>query len=113
MIHPDWTPTRYTVRPEKVVDYLLNPAHPHGGPKARFFMAFGFSADRPQELVDALAGHFIDKVPHRLIQTPGKAPRIMFEGRIQSPDSRNPRVRTVWWIDDELVGRFVTAVPLT
>lgn len=29
----------------KLAEYLLNPDHPDGGPKARFFMQVGFDAD--------------------------------------------------------------------
>ena len=33
------------VEREKIVDYLLNPSHPYGASKARFFIEFGFHAD--------------------------------------------------------------------
>jgi len=38
------------VDPEKIVDYLLNPAHPDNGGKAAFFVALGFSRDQWQPL---------------------------------------------------------------
>lgn len=34
------------VEREKVVDYLLNPAHRYGASKARFFGAFGFRVEQ-------------------------------------------------------------------
>ena len=42
------------VERHKVVDYLLNSAHPDNGGKAQFFESLGFSADVPQLLIDAL-----------------------------------------------------------
>lgn len=113
MTGPDGIPSRYAVRTEKITRYLLSLEHPRGAAKARFFLAFGFSADRPAEMIDALAGHFIDEAPSRLIAVPGRAQRIVFEGAIRSPDGRDPRVRSVWWIDADGVAHFVTAVPLT
>lgn len=32
---------------EKIVAYLLNPNHPKGGSKARFFLSFGFTREEP------------------------------------------------------------------
>jgi uncharacterized protein DUF6883 len=38
----------------KVVDYLLNAAHPDNGGKAKFFEALGYSGANPSSLVGAL-----------------------------------------------------------
>ncbi|WP_348271390.1 DUF6883 domain-containing protein [Methylobacterium sp. Leaf89] len=43
MSGPAASPTRFTIRNNKLVDYLLDLSHPRGGSKARFFLAFGFS----------------------------------------------------------------------
>jgi hypothetical protein len=40
----------------KIVGYLLNPAHPDNGGKARFFEALGFSLTDPARLAAALRG---------------------------------------------------------
>jgi len=39
---------------EKIQNYLLNLAHPIGGGKARFFLHFGFHAEKWQLLADAV-----------------------------------------------------------
>jgi hypothetical protein len=39
---------------EKIVDYLLNPAHPDNGGKARFFLELGFTAEQWQAFAEAL-----------------------------------------------------------
>lgn len=45
------------VEPSKVLDYLLNPTHPYGASKARFFTAFGFCLDHWELLAEALSAH--------------------------------------------------------
>lgn len=39
---------------EKIVDYLLNPAHRYGASKARFFAGFGFRVEKWEWLAEAL-----------------------------------------------------------
>ncbi len=48
---------RAYIDPRKASDYLLNLRHPDGGPKAAFFIRFGFVVDDPQALVEALLAH--------------------------------------------------------
>jgi len=56
---PTWVPerARAEVPLPKVTEYLLNPSHPDGSPKARFFSRFGFSRNEPAVLVAALLVH--------------------------------------------------------
>jgi hypothetical protein len=48
------------VQGEKIVDYLLDSTHPNGGSKAKYLLRFGFTAEEPQLLADALAIHYQD-----------------------------------------------------
>src|SRR5215207_8292358 len=45
------------VEPTKVAAYLLSGTHPIGRGKAKFFKRFGFRADAPDELMQALLAH--------------------------------------------------------
>ncbi len=45
------------VEEAKIVEYLLNPTHPWGASKARFFTHFGFRADAWQVMAVALLEH--------------------------------------------------------
>jgi len=45
---------RAVVERDKIVDYLLNPAHRYGASKARFFTQFGFRVEAWEELALAL-----------------------------------------------------------
>jgi hypothetical protein len=38
----------------KVTEYLLQPMHPTGGSKARFFLGLGFTPERSEVLLTAL-----------------------------------------------------------
>jgi hypothetical protein len=61
---------------QKVTHYLLNPAHPAGGSKARFFLRFGFSVCEWHRLADALLLHArenevteLEKTPHGTVMS--------------------------------------------
>jgi Domain of unknown function (DUF6883) len=53
----------------KVLDYLLNEAHPDNGGKARFFVLLGFSREDPERLMKALR----DVAEHGEVVTSGKS----------------------------------------
>ena len=44
----------------KITNYLLCETHEEGGPKARFFISFGWSSDQPEALISALRQHATD-----------------------------------------------------
>lgn len=100
------------VSTRKVTEYLLNVDHPDGGSKAKFFLAQGYSVERPEELARALIEHACDRnFRHLAIRTYGT--HAIFEGAILTPRGTKPRIRTVWqklspaaWL------AFVTAYPL-
>jgi hypothetical protein len=96
---------------EKIVDYLLNPAHPDNGGKAGFFVLHGFHSDAWEVLAAALkdlastgevAG--TDESPH--------GNKFVIVGRLQSPTGKAPMVRTIWIVDKgQDNARLVTAYP--
>ncbi|MET4074455.1 DUF6883 domain-containing protein [Hymenobacter sp. UYCo722] len=45
------------VAANKVQDYLLNPDHPIGGAKARFFLGIGYSREHYEQLIADLIAH--------------------------------------------------------
>ena len=96
---------------EKITNYLLSSVNPRGRAKAGFFLSFGFSATRWQELAEALRRHAVSHAVARALET-AYGPRYHVDGELETPDGRNPLVRTVWQID--LGGdapRFITAYP--
>lgn len=102
---------RVIVPERKVVDYLLNVDHPEGRGKAAFFRRFGFSPTAWEHLAEALIGHAANEVVRTEASSFGT--RYVVEGRIQAPDGRRPRIRSIWFIDHGgETPRFVTAYPL-
>jgi len=96
----------------KVERYLLNPDHPEGSGKARFFTRFGFRRDDWPGLSAALCGHAQTQPVVRIVETEFST-RYVVEGILKSPDGRNPRLRTIWVVDKgSLAPRFITAYPL-
>ena len=96
----------------KITDYLLSLTHESGKGKAGFFNRFGFSLEQWEALASALLLHAADNEVAKVEDSPfGK--RYVIEGDMQTPDGRVPKVRAVWFIDNEqAIPRFVTAYPL-
>jgi hypothetical protein len=107
-------PSAFTIPEAKVAGYLLNLDSSDGAAKAALLMRFGFSPDRPLELMDALGRHpsptrwaAAFEAPHGI--------KHYFEGPLLSPDGRNLYIRTVWQVDydgDGSTAKFVTIRPV-
>ncbi len=103
---------KLVVEREKIVDYLLNPAHRYGASKARFFTEFGFRIEAWAQLAEALREHGRTHDVARVNET-GFGPRYAVEGDLNTPVGRRPRVRTVWQMDEGAVApRLISAYPL-
>ncbi len=70
---------KLVVEREKIVDYLLNPAHRFGASKARFFSEFGFKIESWEILAEALREHGRTHEVVRVRET-GFGPRYVVEG---------------------------------
>lgn len=100
-----------SVADTKVRDYLLNANHPNNGGKAGFFTRFGFSNARWVELRDALLEHARANPVEQVQQSP-YGTRYRVRCNLQSPDGRNPCVKTVWVVDPSTRNpALVTAYP--
>lgn len=100
------------VEPEKILDYLLSPDHPKGRPKAAFFESFGFGRANWEVLKSALVKHATTHEVARTVQSPYGL-RYIIEGGIETPDGRNPKIRTIWLASNEQpLPRLITAYPL-
>ena len=96
---------------EKIVDYLLNPAHADNGGMAGFFLSLGFS----RKHWSALAAAFRRKAEAIEVAKSMESPhgrKYIVEGRLETPGDRRPWVRTVWIVDaGQDLPRLVTAYP--
>lgn len=96
----------------KITGYLLNLESIKGKDKARFFMAFGFIIEQWDVMALALKQHV---ATHNIIgerETPyGK--HYSVEGNIQTPDKRNPYIRSVWRLaSPQDIPILITAYPV-
>jgi hypothetical protein len=99
------------VEREKIVGYLLNASHAFGGSKASFFESFGFALTEWENLAEKLREHGATH-PVKAVTETVFGPRYTVEGRLVTPDGRNPKVRTIWQMDQgELAPRLITAYP--
>jgi hypothetical protein len=101
------------VERHKIVEYLLNAAHPDNGGKAQFFESLGFSSDASDALITALrhVGR-TGEVVERTESSHGE--KFVVDGPLSShtEGGYSPKVRTIWIIDRHLdIPRLVTAYP--
>lgn len=93
----------------KITHYLLSSGHPAGRGKAAFFRRFGFSTAAWEKLRAALLDHGRAASILDVEDTPFGTKYIL-EGALSSPDGRNPRIRTIWFVTTgEIRPTLVTA----
>lgn len=95
----------------KLKDYLLSLTHPEGKAKAKFFKRFGFSEEKPEQLEVSLRMHGqTQPVVETKITEHGV--KHILECNVQTPDGRNPCMRSVWIVEEgDNVPRLVTVYP--
>lgn len=100
-----------TLADAKITQYLLNPAHPRGAAKARFFAAFGFSLANWAELKRALLNHpRQNPATDRASSSQGE--KFEVSCALVTPDGRNPCIVSIWLIEPPSPNlRFITAYP--
>jgi hypothetical protein len=102
---------RAQIAPTRIRDYLLNPEHPVGRAKARFFTSLGFQRARWADLHAALLAHAAlgETQPRPLDRFGGK---YVVSGTIRGPNGASAVVLAVWILADPAAGpRFVSAYP--
>jgi hypothetical protein len=104
--------TQARVERKKIIEYLLSSSHPDGSAKARFFARFGFSEGEWRTLARALRQHArVHGVSGSIESKYGR--RYSVDGSLETPDRRNPRIRTVWVLTKRSKSpRLVTAYPI-
>ena len=101
------------IPPAKILDYLLALDHNDGGSKADFLLRFGFNREHWQILAPAPRTHGASCAVVRTFRTV-HGQKFIIEGPLETPDGRNPNLRTIWIIlngTDE--PRLMSAYPLS
>ena len=94
-------PQPVEVSERKIRNYLLDVNHRDGGPKARFFLAMGFSDATWQMFASAIRRHPIDN-PILGREATGYGVKVMVQCELPTPDTprkhepkkREPRAKT-------------------
>ncbi|RYB02107.1 DUF6883 domain-containing protein [Lichenibacterium ramalinae] len=103
--------THLGIDPPKVTHYLLDLTSPQGRGKATFFLARGFSRDRPEEFALALVRQAFAGWPGDSLTVPD-AVKHRITGPIACPDGTKPTILTVWYIaDGDTTAMLTTARP--
>ena len=96
---------------EKITGYLLSESNVHGRDKNRFLRRFGFHPDRWPELAAALRAQG-QRNEVAEIEPTAYGIQYVIIGMLETPDGRNPNIRTVWQIDyGTTYPRLITAYP--
>lgn len=103
---------RAVVERRKVVEYLLNRAHPDGAGKAAFFARFGFGPQEWERFAEALRRHGRGCSVTKTVES-AYGTRYSVDGLLETPGGRRPTIRTVWIVArGERNPRLITAHPL-
>ena len=102
---------RALVEREKIVDYLLNPAHPDNGGKAAFFLGLGYNRDDWLALAAALCRLAAATEVAQSMET-AHGTRYVLDGGLETAGGKIPVIRTIWIVDRGVDRpRLVTAYP--
>lgn len=99
------------IDPIKLHGYLLSRSHLLGRFKARFFAVLGFTAERWQELENALRDQHLTQ-PAILVSATKYGAKYEIRAMLQGPSGRSALISSIWMI--EAAGerpRFITAYP--
>jgi hypothetical protein len=99
------------IAPEKLRDYLLNPAHRRGSTKARLLLACGYRADLWQVLdADLRTQHLTVDVA--VIKDVSYGQRFEISAPLATPSGRRIVFQSVWQIDKGAeLPRLITLYP--
>lgn len=95
----------------KLEEYLLDPDHPTGGAKARFFAGLGYTRENLEDLEkEVLVLARRDSVVQELSTRHGT--KFVLDGYLEGTGGERGKVRTIWILEPGTPGpRLVTAYP--
>ncbi len=97
---------------KKILEYLLSVTHEDGRGKALFFERFGFSSQNWKVLSESLRQHGQNN-DVTVVKESDFGERYTIDAPLQTPDGRNPTVRTVWIMEKhDTIPRLITAYPI-
>jgi hypothetical protein len=98
------------VTEDKLCDYLLNPSHPVGGPKAAWFASIGYTRVNWSELRDDLLSMAMS-CEDFVAKTSPNGVKYEARGVLGTAGRRPGDVVAVWIVEENSPPRLVTAYP--
>ena len=100
-----------TIPPEKLSDYLLNPFHPVGGPKASWFLMLGYQTEVPEVLAADLLTIVLGSDDFDSLQDVFGV-KYVVRGFLRTPSGRLAPLQSIWMVEKGSdVPRLVSAYP--
>jgi hypothetical protein len=100
------------IEEKKVKKYLLNPAHPDGGGKAKYFENLGYTHSNWKQFVAALGDHAVKAEITQILSTE-YGMKFILEGVIETLEGSQVLIRSVWVVNkQEKFPILVIAYPL-
>ena len=88
-------PLKIVIENKKVIDYLLNVAHPDGSGKARLFIRYGFHPRNPGDFIKSVIAHAHLSEIVAQFETPfGR--KIILQGNLETPSKRKLMIKSIW-----------------
>ncbi|ODS31960.1 MAG: hypothetical protein SCARUB_02933 [Candidatus Scalindua rubra] len=95
----------------KITEYLLNKSHPDGCSKASFFCQFGFTLENWEIFAQSLCRHAKSHNVTKVVESK-YGTRYSIDGYLETPDGRNPEVRSIWITEKQsTIPRLITVHP--
>ncbi len=102
---------RAVIASDKLVEYLLNPAHKRGGTKARLLARFGYTVQNWGQLETDIRNYHLDADVAVTRQT-SYGMRYEIHAPLQTPSGQALTLRTIWQIDEGTdFPRLITLFP--
>jgi hypothetical protein len=87
--------SKIIVEEKKVIEYLLNVAHPDGFSKARFFIKCGFRPNNGKDFIKSVIDHAQIAREVSQVETRFGTKKIL-EGYLQTPLKGEVMIRSIW-----------------
>jgi hypothetical protein len=96
----------------KLEEYLLDPDHPTGGAKARFFAQLGYTRENLEALEQELLALARREAVEQELST-RHGTKYVLGGYLEGVRGERKKVRTIWILEPDTPGpRLVTAYPV-
>lgn len=104
-------PAELEIHSDKIFLYLLNPDHPKGGAKAKFFLSFGYQARTAKDFAQAVFAQALGSTTWHATPTEYGSRMVTCLGPMWTPSGEKPWVRSVWLVAHDGSASLITVVP--